>query len=239
MHSVEIEWKKFCDRIYCIHCGNYSDREKSLEQELLRVDLSQSGILEFRRNYKNPVDAFLKSKMGVDPRSLNMPLFIETYRILAEAQFKGFKRIAIMEDDVRFLKDKRCIMDVMNAIPANYDCIQLSRMSSHSKTIAANWNRCKDKKINEFFVRGDGCEIWSGAFYMLSANGIEQLLNIMATHARNPDGLFHLMKGLAITTEDIVIQKPMENSVRGSHWNLASMSSDADIFGTKSVNYAV
>ena len=236
--SIHIDWQKYCDKIYCIHCVNYEDRMQGLEQELRRVGIWESGILEIRENYKNPVDNFIKGKMGVDPRSLIMPLFIETYRIISEAKYKGFKRIAIMEDDVRFLKDKERIIHILNAIPSGANCIQLSRMSSQSKAIANNWNKCLTNRINDYFVKGDGHEIWSGAFYMLSAKGFDQLLEIMSHNARNPDGLFHLMKGVAICTEDIVIQKPMINSVRGSRWTLEAMSTDADIFGTKTENYA-
>lgn len=208
-----------------------------LRSELQRVDILKSGILEIRENYKNPVDDFLKAQTNADPRALILPLYIETYRILAEARFKGFKRIAIMEDDARFLRDKGKINRLLESVPLEYSCIQLSRMSSHSKAIAANWNRCKGKSINDYFVHGDGCEVWGGAFYILTENGMDQLLNIMAKHARNPDGLFHLIKGLAITKEDLVIQQPMKNSVRGVHWALEDMSTDNDIFGTKREYY--
>ena len=160
-----------------------------LRRELLRVDILDSGILEIRENYKNPVDEFLKAQTGANPRALIMPLYIETYRILAEARYKGFNRIAIMEDDARFLRDKEKILSILKSIPSDYNCVQLSRMSSKSKEIAVNWDRCRNRKINDFFVHGDGCEIWGGAFYMLSSNGMSQLLNIMARYARNPDGL--------------------------------------------------
>lgn len=232
-----INWKKYCDKIYCIHCVNYHDRVQDLMDELERVDVLKSGILELRENYKNPVDDFLKSKTGAPPSTLIMPLFIETYRILAEAQYKGYKSIAIMEDDVRFLKDKRRITNILDAIPDGYNCIQLSRISCHSQQVARNWARCQNNKINEFFVHADGCEIWSGAFYILSAEGISQLLAIMSQNARNPDGLFHLMSGLAITNQDIVIQKPLKNSVRGGHNSLESMKPEADIFGTRTEDF--
>lgn len=232
-----LNWAAFCDKIYCIHCANYTDRMQGLESEFRRVGIWDSGILEIKVNYKNPVDDFLKSMTGVNPCSLCMPLFIESYRILAEAKYKKLNRIAIIEDDVRFLKDQNKISSILDAMPEDYNCYQFSKISCKSPKVAENWERCKNDCINDFFVRGDGREIWSGAFYILSSEGISQLLEIMSHNARNPDGLFHLMSKVAISKDDVVIQKPLKNSVRGDKWSLASMSPDKDIFGTRIADF--
>ena len=235
--TPKIDWKKYLDRIFLIHCANYKDRLNQIMSELRRVGILDSGILEIKENYVNPVDNFLKSKTGVDPRTIIMPLYIESYRILAESLFKGYERIAIVEDDALFMKDIDKIVELMENFPQGYNLIQMSRISNKSKYIARNWDSCRKNRINDYFVRADGYEIWSGTFYIVSREGMKQLLDIMAKNARNPDGLFHKMNKVAISLNDIAIQGAFKNSIRGSRYDINEFTADKDIFGTKVDDY--
>lgn len=108
-----IDWKKYFDHIYTVNFVNNKLRQINLNNELKRVGILDSGIYDTIEFIPSPLinqlcdmsldvsnvmfDSFTKYKM------YNM--LINHYFIIKQAYLKGYKKVLVLEDDVRFLKD--------------------------------------------------------------------------------------------------------------------------------------
>ena len=108
-----INWKKYFDHIYTVNFVNNKLRQINLNNELKRVGILDSGIYDTIEFIPSPLinqlcdmsldvsnvmfDSFTKYKM------YNM--LINHYFIIKQAYLKGYKKVLVLEDDVRFLKD--------------------------------------------------------------------------------------------------------------------------------------
>lgn len=105
-----IDWKKYADRIYCVvHLPNYHERFKSLESELRRVGILDSGILEIRYTSPSIFDQRIFDSLKSKGEHCNHVKYVnqglELQKIFYEAKFFGYERIVILEDDIRFVED--------------------------------------------------------------------------------------------------------------------------------------
>ena len=109
-HDLSKMWTDHFDHIYCINFLGNKSRLPGLKKEFDRVGLTDCGILTFANNTPDPWDKVIAKAC---PRSAwaefsnvgFVNLGLSTARILREALALGYKRILILEDDIRFLKE--------------------------------------------------------------------------------------------------------------------------------------
>lgn len=207
----DICWRDYADRIYLIHFSEYIDRQKDIMAELDRVGIAKSEIFEIRKTYRNPVEQTIRKLVRGPKKQIIMSLFLETSRILSEARTLGYKRIMIIQDDIKFQSNKTKIKQILDAIPKGYNIVQMSKFYGNDKYARREMEqKMSASSINEWFYDGTGSTMYSGACYILQNDGIEQLLDLMSNTPCNEDLLFTRMTKRAIAIEDIGVQREYE-----------------------------
>ena len=107
------------DHIYIITCTKYLDRISYLYKELNRVDINVNDDFVTKiQNINTPLYDILNSRFIANDQTVktNIGLFITTitnYYCIKNALENGYSKILIFEDDVRFLKNKIKIKNIL------------------------------------------------------------------------------------------------------------------------------
>lgn len=109
-----IDWSSIVDHIYCIHARQYENRLDELIYELNRVNILNSGIFDLVQ-----VDVYSHFWNGVHDCSFNH------VSCMKDAISKGYERILILEDDVRFLTDLNLINYYIENFPKDANLVLL------------------------------------------------------------------------------------------------------------------
>ena len=110
--GFEIDWRKHFDQIYCISYIGQMYKIPRLEEELERVGITRSGILNMRYTSPSPYDDMIFEKEKekgnqMIPNKGFVNICLEIRRVLAESIAFGYGRILLLENDVAFLRDTR------------------------------------------------------------------------------------------------------------------------------------
>ena len=117
---MKVNWKNYVDHIYIITCTKYLDRVQELYNELSRadIDVNDKNFVTVVENIDTPFYDVLKKSFKYHEKHENpKSLFISTlmhYYCMKLAVAHGYNKIAIMEDDVRFLNNTEMIDDLLN-----------------------------------------------------------------------------------------------------------------------------
>lgn len=213
--SDEIPWRKYFDRIFCIHYVEYKERKSCIERELQRIGIVDSGIFEWRYTYRNEFERTLAVRLKVNPQALIGSLFLETKRIIAESRHKGYRRILIIQDDAMFLKDTKDIADIVSKIPLDANVIQFDKRTDGWQPRIDKWHELvKPARVNEHYVRADGNIFWGGACYALTLKGMEILDAVMSKDLINEDNCFAQVPYYAIAIKNLCMQGEYTKSER-------------------------
>lgn len=151
---MDIDWKKYVDRIFCIfHLPNMS-RMSRIKDELSRVGILQSGIFEWRFTTPSRYDEVIQKSFSDKKWITNIGYVnegLELLRIFKESNLFGYKKILILEDDVAFLKDLNKLEKIISQIPDGFDVVQLDKGFGDERKVR-EWNSVKENKINESFI---------------------------------------------------------------------------------------
>jgi hypothetical protein len=109
-----IDWKKYFDRIYCIHYLPYKERYRKCVDELTRVGIRESGIFSWKLTWDSPLFDKLYQVCNAAPSVGCMKIGIAHYMCIKEAYELGFSHILILENDNVFLKDVDCIEKILD-----------------------------------------------------------------------------------------------------------------------------
>lgn len=201
-----IDWTSKFDHIYCLHCLDYADRKPELDVELERVGILNSGIFEYYYSTKSPLLDYMRKAMReagcasfVTEIDAHFYCTYEHYRILKDALLRGFERVLIIEDDVRFLKDLTKLQTLIESTPdvdyVNYftHTIDPSRYLSYSRH--GSW-----------YFPGPTDAALGAVCYALSHKAIEQFVANQESYFCNSDLINRegLTSALAITPACIV-----------------------------------
>lgn len=208
-------WSKF-DAVYCLSLADYKRRRDDMRLELERVGLTDVHWKITVKNtfYKyiwdHPDFHTLPWLKGLD-WALNCTM--GHYEIMKEALAIGYKRVLVMEDDIRFLKDTKQIADILADLP-EADIALLDKNMAGDKApwfIAIGEDRVNDRYIDYSRVNfgSTGCVAYSekamrviterqeGMFIPadFSTNRVDQSGNVI-----NDDGLVRVasIKNLAV-----------------------------------------
>lgn len=191
-------WRRHFDRIYCIHYLPQAHKLRRLEQELSRVGITQSGLLEWRYTVPSPYDAFLYERYKhpqLCPTKGYVNVALEYRAILWEALFYGYERILVMEDDLAFLKDLDLLKAVLDAMPMGYDLVQLDKFVL--PIAKERWDyRLEHSRINEHFLDASGVNFTSAACLALTRTGMRSVLEVEDARLMATDMAFAVIDGL-------------------------------------------
>lgn len=126
--TCKIPWRDKFDRIWCVAFTGYRDRIPPLVDELWRVGIIDSGIFEWQFTYPtcfNDMMYDVTKAIGcneVDSKRVLSSVFGHYNCVKASLEL-GDRRILVVEDDVRFLKDLDKVADTVSAIRDDSDVI--------------------------------------------------------------------------------------------------------------------
>ena len=171
-----INWDNVFDKIWCIHFVPYKERFNAINNELSRVGIVGSSCFEWHYTISNYWNKFLvrylfqnKLAWALKETALYCPL--EHYQIIKKSYEFGYKRILIIEDDIRFLKDLEKVKETIENIPENAD-IALFDYFIHCTD--DEFQSYKSNKVNQYFGVYD--KLMSTSCYMLSRTAMEKII---------------------------------------------------------------
>ena len=144
----KIMFKDVFDHIYCLHYLPAKDRLPKIKEELKRVGIDEnadyfswvydypSPILDMV--YKNP-DMKMSAALKNISREYVKHVSLKHYEIIKEAYSLGYKRILIMENDIRFHKDIAYISKMLENVP-DTDIVMFDKMTSSMPGDSAKYN---------------------------------------------------------------------------------------------------
>lgn len=126
-----IDWKDYVDHIFSVTCTNNIKQIDILKNELNRVDILNSGIYTNFINVDSPFYKLIYDNVNkidnLNPFNGATKLTYAVYYLLRLSYEFGYERIIIMEDDIKFLKDKEELNNLLkyifNNAPKNFDII--------------------------------------------------------------------------------------------------------------------
>ena len=145
-----IDWKKYVDHIYVITCTKYKDRLPELYQELNRVDIDiNSDLVTNIQNITTPLYQILKHHFkSVNPYMCECNgLFISTimhYYCMKNALENEYSKILILEDDVRFLKNKDLIQYILDNSITLFNNTDKQILCCNGSVETDDFNNCED-----------------------------------------------------------------------------------------------
>jgi len=114
------------DHIYCLHYLPSNDRLPKLREEFKRVGIDEDAdYFSWVYDYPSPLNdlVFKDPKLKMDTalkassREYVKRVSLKHYEIIKEAYSLGYKRILIMEDDVRFHRDMWHVRELLSSMP--------------------------------------------------------------------------------------------------------------------------
>lgn len=179
--NVTIQWEKYFDAIYCLSLADNIEKRSLLEKELSRVGILNSKIFRYKITVKNELYKYICSapELNIDKYLQSNPQAFNTtlghYEIMKECLAMGYKRVLILEDDVRFLKNIKEMYDILENIPEECDICLFDKFVPFSKE--PYLNEIKTNKINTYFFNFEKIKLWSCGCYALSQNAMKTIVS--------------------------------------------------------------
>lgn len=188
-----IDWGKYFDRVYCVHCTTQEFKLPRLMDELSRVGLLISPVFEMRYTSPSVWDEVIRQAEPDPVISAGVVnLGLETIRLLRESLARGFRRILVIENDVAFLKDLSALEKSLDEMP-DRDIVQFDYFFC--------WNdpwrsECETRRRD--FPIGDGTYFdpghtifYSGSGLAYSRRGMAAMADFLEPRPTAPDGEAH------------------------------------------------
>ena len=190
------------DHIYCLHYLPATDRLQKLKNELKHVGIDETAdyfswvydyptqLLDLVYNDKRlNMDTALKSSSRDYIKRVSM----KHYEIIKEAYALGYERILVLENDVRFHRDRKYIMDMLTNLPET-DVVMLDKMVCSAPSEGIKYKKYI-KTLPEGSLYGDIQE--SGVFfifcscYSVNRNAMELIIKENESKLLPPDTSFN------------------------------------------------
>lgn len=150
------------DRIYLLKFVSKTNEGKTCvtENYLRRIGVGYS--IWYTSDF--PLSDDIVTAMGCTVKS-EVDCTMNHYTIIRQAYERGFKHIAVIEEDVLFngVTTKEEFEKLLDEIPSDSDITRLCQSLPYNK-------KAKDK-----FVKG--CKLWGTQFYILNRKGMEYYIN--------------------------------------------------------------
>ena len=142
-----VDWTLHFDAIYCISLADNIRRRDLMREELRRVGILDSGIFQWKITVRNNLYRYIWQNPSFQcdewwrGMEVNLNCTMGHYEIMLESLARGFRRVLIIEDDIRFAKDENNIFRIMAFLPDHntdlppYDiCLFDKNVSSRPRT---------------------------------------------------------------------------------------------------------
>lgn len=211
------------DRIICLHYIPYEERLEPLKQELKRVGILDSPKFEWKLTFDSPLLHNLYKNFP--NKCVTQGLFncaVGHYEVWKTCEMMRYKKVLILEDDVRFLKNVKRVHEIFADTPAEYDYILYDRYAHSNKVIDEtvadryNDNFANHKQVSQF--ESNGCYAMSYDALYFNVVCQEQKM----TYADVPIKYINSLKKY-VTIEPPCIQKLYDSS-----WTATSLKERAD-----------
>lgn len=200
-------WRRYFDRIYCVHYLPAKNKLPRLLKELERVGIMDSGLLEWRYTVPCPYDELLfqRYKSAQCDKVAYVNLALGESKMLYEALHFGYERILVLEDDVAFLKDMEEARRIIEAAPWDYDILQFDKFAGNLEVYKAY---LRERVMNERWFDGKGWNFTSAACFSLSRLGMAEMLNVQNERTLSPDWCWMYMtrSKYAVAVENLAVQ---------------------------------
>ena len=188
------------DHIYCLHYLPYSDRLPKLKSELERVGINEnadyfSWVYDYPSQFLDLVFEDDRLKLSLALRSSSRPFLkkvaLKHYEIAKDAYEKGYKRILVLEDDIRFHKDISFISKMLSNVPDN-DIIMFDKMVASSSKETAKYNkRIREAGKDALYASMDDIFFIFTSCYSLNRNGMRHIIEQQEKSLLPPDTPFN------------------------------------------------
>lgn len=191
LNKSMIDWTKYYDKIYCINFCQYTKRKQLMQFELNRVGILNSGIFEWyfttNRSLDKEFENYLHNKFNycLSPQD-SVSLTLGHYNVFKDAYFKGYNRILIIEDDMRFLKDLNLLKQILQHRPENMNLILYDKFVFNLNTLP------HFTPVNDYFSIYSQC--CSSGCYELDRIGMQKMLQKLEKQIHAMDYYFYECK---------------------------------------------
>lgn len=177
-----VPWNEKFDRIWCIAFTGYPDRPIPMLKELKRVGIYDSGLLEWKVNVPSCFDDIMfdltcRMNMNTTKSKGVMSSVFGHYACVKASLELGDKRILVMEDDIRFLKDVDRLSRIVSSIRDDSDIVLLDYYCAYTGDESETRRRFasyRDDVVDDVFSRyGEMC---SAGCYALSKRAMEDIV---------------------------------------------------------------
>ena len=197
-----------------------------MEGELQRVGILDSGIFHWKVTVRNEFYKYIWNNPSFNTpdwwRDLsgNMNCTMGHYEIMKECIAIGYDRVLIIEDDVRFLKDMRMGMLILNNIP-QADIIMFDKNVAdrpREQLMAAAING----KVNDFYFSFDTVSLGSTGCYSLSKKAMQNITTMQEREFMpadfpinkvNEDGLVRVASTMNLAIQDMMLKGDKMNDI--------------------------
>lgn len=245
----KIEFKDVFDHIYCLHYLPTENRLPKIKEELKRVGIDENAdYFSWVYDYPSPVNDMIyndkRLNMSVTLRSSGRDYIkrvsMKHYEIIKEAYSLGYKKILILENDIRFHRDLDYINKMLLNIP-DTDIVMFDKM-----TCSAPMDATKYKQYIKTLPEGSlyGSMNDSGVFfifcscYALNRTGMKQIIELQEAGLLPPDTPLNdksLTGSFAIV--NIAIQDPKLKTRKSEAYTKIGL--DTVVYGSVTDNEAV
>lgn len=237
-----IEWKKHFDRIWCISYTGFPERYAEIESELGRVGILDSGIFNWQRTIPSIFNDILydaTKKRGLnDCRSKSsLSCLLGHYSCVKASLGLGDRRVLILEDDVRFLKDIDTISRRLDDVPGDSDIVLFDWFATYTGNYAQDsheYERMKSDRVNGSYSRYN--HLFGASCYMLSSRSMEAIVRLIERKFAPIDHYTsHLLDGCGLNryfcVDQIACQKNFERSNNADLYGMAAVDMAYRIIG--------
>lgn len=205
--------------------ANNTERRKDAIEDWQRLGILDSDIFEWKITVNNPFYKYIWSNPNLPAEkwwlnitnALNCTL--DHYEIMLQSLALGYKKVLILEDDARFLKDISKIEYILNFMPNDYDICLLDKFSPMPKNLYIN--AIKNHKINDEFFCYDTVKLWSCACYALSEKAMQSITYQQNNKWQPADSVTNIVDnfGKPIKRDGLVRLAPITNiAVQDQHY---------------------
>ena len=186
------------DHIYCLHYLPSETRVQKLKSELSRVGIDENAkYFSWVYDYPTPlIDMVYEDKrlnmstpLKSSSRSYIKRVSMKHYEIIKEAYSLGYKRILILEDDVRFHKDLDYIKKMLANIP-NSDVVMFDKMTCSAGLEASKYKRyIKTLPADSLYgsMNDSGVFFIFCSCYSLNRKAMKQIIDTQEQSLQPPD----------------------------------------------------
>lgn len=180
---------------------NLVERPDKYERMRKRIDYMGWDVKDFRV-VRHPISDLL-----INMNASNLDFFRiylgselncarEQYTIIKSAYLRGVETVAIMEDDISFIKDMSVWDDHFNNLPDDWDILRINTLRGEDEnSLFKNWNK--------FWKKQDNVGLFGAGFYVMNRKAMKFIIDSM-------DGIYQPIDNILAfhTSEEVNIYIP-------------------------------